>query len=217
MQYRPARRHRRLAEGNRSTPEGILRAHWRSGCAKSRLIFGVTFLLTAPIWALSAASGMMILPGLPIAAFSVVCPTLAAWLIVAVKGPAGSSALLRRAFDASPTRSGRWWFPIVLISSAIAAASFAILRVSGSAIPNPHFAMASSLALLALFLVGGLAEEIGWSGFALDPLQARWGPLAAGLVLGAVWVLWHYPALSRRIVRGDGSRGGRWRRSPCGW
>jgi membrane protease YdiL (CAAX protease family) len=39
-------------------------------------------------------------------------------------------------------------------------------------------------AILALLVVG---EEIGWRGFALPRLQARYSGLTASLILGAVW------------------------------
>lgn len=46
--------------------------------------------------------------------------------------------------------------------------------------------------VVTLFFLGG-QEEPGWRGFALPRLQARWSPVAATLVLGLVWGLWHLP------------------------
>jgi len=34
------------------------------------------------------------------------------------------------------------------------------------------------------FFLSGVAEELGWSGYALEPLQARWGALRAALIIG---------------------------------
>lgn len=47
--------------------------------------------------------------------------------------------------------------------------------------------------LLGLVVGGPLAEELGWRGYALDHLQARWNSLVASLVLGVVWAGWHLP------------------------
>jgi membrane protease YdiL (CAAX protease family) len=56
--------------------------------------------------------------------------------------------------------------------------------------PDP----AGFLGFLLLMVVGGpLAEELGWRGFALDPLQKGRSALSASLILGVVWALWHLP------------------------
>jgi len=41
------------------------------------------------------------------------------------------------------------------------------------------------------FFVGALGEELGWSGYMLDPLQKRWSALQASLLLGLAGVAWH--------------------------
>lgn len=41
---------------------------------------------------------------------------------------------------------------------------------------------------------GAFGEEIGWRGFALPRLLARFDSMKAAIILGAVWGLWHLPA-----------------------
>jgi len=36
-----------------------------------------------------------------------------------------------------------------------------------------------------------LGEELGWMGYAVDPMQARWNALQAGILLGLAWAAWH--------------------------
>ena len=40
----------------------------------------------------------------------------------------------------------------------------------------------------------GPVEEFGWRGVLLPLLQRRVAPIWAGLILGAIWGLWHLPA-----------------------
>jgi membrane protease YdiL (CAAX protease family) len=39
---------------------------------------------------------------------------------------------------------------------------------------------------------GGLLEEPGWTGFAVPRLRRRYGVFATGLIVGAVWGVWHF-------------------------
>ncbi|MGQ0604894.1 MAG: CPBP family intramembrane glutamic endopeptidase [Anaerolineales bacterium] len=51
------------------------------------------------------------------------------------------------------------------------------------------------LFVLPFFLIDLIAngEEIGWRGFVLPRLQARYNALASTLILGVIWGLWHLP------------------------
>ena len=44
---------------------------------------------------------------------------------------------------------------------------------------------------LGVALVAGIAEELGWTGFAVPTLRRRHGAVATGLIVGCMWGLWH--------------------------
>ena len=75
---------------------------------------------------------------------------------------------------------------------------------------TPVFSWWFPLALLAsIFLdIGGVTEETGWRGFALPLLQARMTPLAATLIVGLMWGVWHFPARPDILLGAYGLWGG---------
>ena len=42
-----------------------------------------------------------------------------------------------------------------------------------------------------VFFIAAIGEELGWTGYATDPLQERWKALQAGVLLGLVTAVWH--------------------------
>ena len=100
---------------------------------------------------------------------------------------------------------GKWHLAIWLIFPAVN--GLAILLGALAGVPVPAFDTAGELVsqpwrilpFAAFILVfGPLPEELGWRGYALDGLQARFNALASSLILGAVWSLWHLPLFFMR-------------------
>lgn len=60
--------------------------------------------------------------------------------------------------------------------------------------PFPFSGAPELVAALAFMLVLGPIEEFGWRGVALPLLQQRLTPILAGVILGAIWGIWHLPA-----------------------
>jgi uncharacterized protein len=167
-----------------------------SGSGSPLAFFLLTFALAIPFWALGGAIGIQLLPGLPLAALMFVCPGLAALMLVGrERGYAGVRALLARALDYTHVTAKVWYIPIVLVTPGIFVLSYFVLRMIGTPVPVPQISLWSTLTLCVVFFVGALGEELGWSGYAIDPMQNRWGALRASLLLGAVWAVWHWVPL----------------------
>jgi membrane protease YdiL (CAAX protease family) len=47
--------------------------------------------------------------------------------------------------------------------------------------------------VFVLFFIMALGEEVGWMGYAFEPMQDQWNAGKAALVLGLIWALWHVP------------------------
>ncbi len=60
---------------------------------------------------------------------------------------------------------------------------------------SPFIAAPSTIVpfLLRAVVFGPFPEELGWRGYVLDRLQAKWNALLSSLILGAIWALWHLP------------------------
>ncbi len=46
---------------------------------------------------------------------------------------------------------------------------------------------------ILMLVIGGGQEELGWRGYAQEPLQEKIGVIPAGLVIGVIWGVWHLP------------------------
>ena len=115
----------------------------------------------------------------------------------------------RRAFWARVVGFNRislpWYLFIVLIFPAIVGLSLLIDLALGhplQAFPTLEAIGATPVALVGMVVIdiitGPLSEELGWRGFGLDQFQARHSPLAAALIIGAFWALWHLPLFLMR-------------------
>jgi uncharacterized protein len=179
---------------------------------------GLTFALAWAAWMPAAAlfrdphrpglpsdtGGLFVLQTLGAAA-----PTLAAYLVLRVSGRRDLLGWIASRYRIWRVHPG-WYLTAGLLAPAIT-----LLSLWVRALADPHFQIAPDSPLgelLADLGVGGVAlvfpllvlawlpssallEEFGWRGLALPLLQRRWNALAASVVLGLVWGVWHLPLM----------------------
>ncbi|MFB7633411.1 CPBP family intramembrane glutamic endopeptidase [Streptomyces sp. NPDC056149] len=156
--------------------------------------FVLLFALSLPFWiAGSVFRGPGVLPmAMPVSAFQFVLPFVVASVCrCRDEGVRGVRALLKRSFSV-PRRGQRvWWVPAILLVPATMLLSYGLLPLAGVVLDGPHEPLAAVPALLAVYAVAAVCEEVGWMGYALRPLQRRWGAFGGAVVLGVAWAVWH--------------------------
>jgi membrane protease YdiL (CAAX protease family) len=120
------------------------------------------------------------------------CPIIAALILVRRdEGSEGVKALLRRAFDYRRIKGKAWYVPILFLWPAMMILEYGLLKLMGVPLPVPQLPVLMLPLSVAVFFVAALGEETGWQGYAIDPLQDRWGALTASILVGIVWAVWH--------------------------
>lgn len=167
------------------------------------LFFALTFLLSWVCWIALAISGRD--------------PMRSAWIIAYLLGGLGPSIVgVGMMIHTTPKRDDRrdfwkrlvnfraisagWYLVIVLIFPLVFAVTYLVdgwLGGADATFPTLEMIAANPLLLVGLlfssFIVGAISEELGWRGFALDKLQARWNPSVSSLILSFFWWAWHLP------------------------
>jgi membrane protease YdiL (CAAX protease family) len=116
-------------------------------------------------------------------------PAAAAIIVTAVAdGRTGIRALFQRV---AIWRVGLRWYAVALGLPAALSLGVVGLSIALGAAAEVRFNELSPLTVILFFLVIG--EELGWRGYALPRLQARYGALGASLILGILWAAWHLP------------------------
>jgi membrane protease YdiL (CAAX protease family) len=138
------------------------------------------------------------------------------WVILLILGGAGPSIagvlMILLTYDQERRRSfrrrtlslkrigWRWWPVVLFLFPAILAFSIVVDLILGG--PMPGMQQLEDLVvnplmwpLVVFFSLtwGPWSEELGWRGYALDPLLERFGMLSRTVILGMIWAVWHLP------------------------
>jgi membrane protease YdiL (CAAX protease family) len=91
---------------------------------------------------------------------------------------------------------GARWYAVALLTAPILimGVMLSLSLISPEFLPRIFIATDKASVLLmgiAVGLVAGILEELGWTGFAVPRMRLRYSVLATGLIVGVLWAAWH--------------------------
>lgn len=166
------------------------------------LFFVLTFLWT---WVCYGAIILLRLnpyssAGMPLLILGGCSPTFVGCILAITTYPKGEKTeFFKRIYQLRHIRLDGWLI-ILLLFPAVSVVSIGIDLLLGGTLPqmtNLRAVIAFPPTIVPLLLLsffsGPFSEEIGWRGFALDPLMRRFGFTGAFVLLGLIWGVWHLP------------------------
>jgi hypothetical protein len=137
------------------------------------------------------------IPVNPISLLVVFTPITAALVLTyRENGLDAAKKLLKRSFDYKRITRKTWYMPIFFLIPVIYFSSLGLMILMGVPIPENPIPVVIAPILFLLFFIFALGEEVGWQGYAFDPMEKRWNALNASIVLGIVWAIWHIPVFA---------------------
>jgi len=162
------------------------------------MYFVLALALTWVLWWLAVLDARGVIsvpiPAQPLGAFG---PLVAAVIVTALEsGRAGLRSLLGRILQ---WRVAPIWYGVALLGPPLlylVAMALEVVLLGGQ--PPSLGALIGVVPVLVIITVYmvifvALGEEVGWRGYALPALQARYGALVSSVILGSLWALWHLP------------------------
>lgn len=155
--------------------------------------FVLLFGLCIPVWGLGAVYDIELFPGFKLFQAGLAMPMVASLLLTArERGWSGVRALLARTYDVARLQPRVWFLPVLALFPSIGFVDYVVVRLQGGPVPPPSFSLVGLLGYCTVFFMT-YGEELGLTGYAVDPLQERHGALTTGLLLGLVWAGYHVP------------------------
>jgi len=119
-------------------------------------------------------------------------PAISAFVLVL--GYAGVSGLRRFLSRLLIWRASAGWVTLVLIGLPLVFVAGSLIKGGPVLAPLPPEGAGPVVAVMMMMLFLGPVEEFGWRGVLQPLLQRHIAPIWAGVLIGAIWGVWHLPA-----------------------
>lgn len=162
------------------------------------LFFVLVYALSIPLWVLNVIHPMNLpVDNLPVTDIvATFCPAIAASILVFREEKiSGVKNLWKRAFDYRRITKKVWYVPVIFLMPTIFVLTNGIMRLAGLQVPTVWNPSPLTPLLFIAFFFAAAGEELGYSGYVTDPLQARYTALTASLIIGSLWAVWHWPSM----------------------
>lgn len=127
----------------------------------------------------------------PIFILAVWGPNIAALIVVAKTG--GRPAIVRLLRKFIPVRANLLWYILAIFLFPLTGIIFN--QISGDPLILLELPAGEVVTMVFAILISGpLGEELGWRGYALSRMLQKQSALAAGVILGLIWGVWHLPS-----------------------
>jgi hypothetical protein len=128
----------------------------------------------------------------PLFFLAVYAPAIAAFMLVLYY--AGVDGLRRYLARLLLWRCSPAWYAFLIMGIPLLFFGGSAMKGNLFAEPFPFSSFQALGAAMLFMAIKGPVEEFGWRGLALPLLQRKLAPLWAGLILGVIWGMWHFPA-----------------------
>jgi membrane protease YdiL (CAAX protease family) len=128
---------------------------------------------------------------------SALSASIAGILMTAILDGKGGLKLLFRRILIWRVGIGNWLFALFYIIPAIYLGALANPLFNGDPFSSHNLRLPQNLLpmFMVFFIAAGLGQELGWAGFLLPRLQAKYSALKSSLIRAVLVLLWHGPLL----------------------
>ncbi len=162
------------------------------------LFFVLVYALSIPLWVFNVIYPLKLSVGDNLPVTDVVAtftPMIAASILVyREENLSGVKNLLKRAFDYKRITKKAWYIPVIFLMPFIYVLTYVIMRLMGLPVPTVWNPPLFTPLLFVAYFFAAAGEELGYTGYVTDPMQARYTALAASLIIGLIHAVWHFPS-----------------------